>query len=151
MEARKEGGRGVEGGRWKVKGDNRKGTYINQQINLLLMRHNRIRTPTQPAGGLLDHIKLLQREVRLEERVLFTTITTIIRIQNSKPRSRTTKNLTFPKISKGRPINAIILFRSDVRNDEGLDSVGAREASGGEPLSSSVCSSPGRRETREYW
>jgi len=64
--------------RWKegerAKEDRGKGTYINQQINLLLMRHNRIRTATQPAGGLLDHIKLLQGEIRLKECVLFTTI-----------------------------------------------------------------------------
>ena len=74
-----EGGKATkdeEGGREgeRRKGTEGSGTYINQQINLLLMRHNRIRTPTQPAGGLLDHIKLLQREIRLEERVLFTII-----------------------------------------------------------------------------
>jgi hypothetical protein len=68
----------VEGGRGRGKG-----TYINQQINFLLMRHNRIRTPTQPAGGLLDHIKLLQREIRLEERVLFTTINNLKTTQSN--------------------------------------------------------------------
>lgn len=52
------------------------------------------------------------------------------------------RQATFPKISKGRPVYAIMLLRSDVRNDIGLDSVGALDANGGEPQSSSVCSSP---------
>jgi hypothetical protein len=46
-------------------------------------------------------------------------------------------------MSKGRPVYAIMLLRSDVRNDIGLDSVGALDTNGGEPQSSSVCSSPG--------
>ena len=108
-EERKEGRRAEKNEEGERKGERWKGTegsetYINQQINLLLMRHNRIRTPTQPAGGLLDHIKLLQREVRLEERVLFTTITSIIiRSQNSKPRSRTIKTSPFQKYPKEDP------------------------------------------------
>jgi len=61
-----------------------------------------------------------------------------------------------------------MLLWSDVRRDVGRDSVGAREARGGEPQSSSVCRSPvpiliklvpcerggdepGRRDIREYW
>lgn len=49
---------------------------------------------------------------------------------------------TFPKISSGRPMYAIILLRSDVRNDCGHDNVGARAARGGDPQSSSVCNKP---------
>ncbi len=51
-------------------------------------------------------------------------------------------NATLPKRSNGRPIKAIILLRSEVRNDVGRESVGARAAKGGEPQSSSVCSNP---------
>lgn len=56
---------------------------------------------------------------------------------------------TFPKRSKGNPVNAIILFRSDVFNVIGLDSVGARFASGGEPQSSNVCNSPKKQGMEE--
>ena len=71
-------------------------------------------------------------------------------------------------MSKGRPVYAIMLLRSDVRRDIGFDSVGALDANGGEPQSSSVCSSPcdivkttrniqqsictpGNSDTSEYW
>lgn len=37
---------------------------------------------------------------------------------------------------------AIILLRSEVRNDCGHESVGARAARGGDPESSSVCNKP---------
>lgn len=50
---------------------------------------------------------------------------------------------TLPKISSGRPMYAIILLRSEVRNDCGHESVGARVARGGDPESSSVCNRPG--------
>jgi len=50
---------------------------------------------------------------------------------------------TLPKISSGRPMYAIILLRSEVRNDCGHESVGARAARGGDPESSSVCNKPG--------
>ena len=49
---------------------------------------------------------------------------------------------TFPKISSGRPMYANILLRSDVRNDCGHESVGARAARGGDPQSSSVDNKP---------
>jgi hypothetical protein len=49
---------------------------------------------------------------------------------------------TLPKMSRGRPINAIMLLRSEVRNDVGRDNVGARDAIGGEPQSSNVCKRP---------
>lgn len=49
-----------------------------------------------------------------------------------------------PKISNGKPMYAIILFRSDVRSDCGHESVGARAARGGDPQSSNVCNKPVR-------
>lgn len=62
-----------------------------------------------------------------------------------------TANHTLPKTSSGRPTNASKLLRSDVRREDGRDSVGARAASGGEPQSSSDCNRHGIRVTREYW
>jgi len=58
---------------------------------------------------------------------------------------------TFPKISSGKPVNAIILLRSEVFNEVGRVNVGALFASGGDPASSSVCSNPGSNVTNEYW
>lgn len=52
------------------------------------------------------------------------------------------KQRTFPKISRGRPIYAIILLWSEVRRDVGRDKVGARAANGGDPQSSNVCNRP---------
>lgn len=35
--------------------------YIDEQINFSLLCDNRIRAPAEPAGGIFDHIDLLQR------------------------------------------------------------------------------------------
>jgi hypothetical protein len=60
------------------------------------------------------------------------------------------KKLSFPNTSSGNPINTIMLLWSLVFKLVGLVSVGALAASGGDPQSSNVWRSPGRRETREY-
>jgi hypothetical protein len=54
----------------------------------------------------------------------------------------TLKLHTFPKISKGKPIYAIILFLLLVLKDDGFESVGALAARGGEPESSRVWRRP---------
>lgn len=35
------------------------GTYIDQQVNFVLLRYNRIRATTQPTLRILQHIQLL--------------------------------------------------------------------------------------------
>ena len=50
--------------------------------------------------------------------------------------------ITFPKISKGRPMNASMLLWSEVFNDVGFERVVARVACGGDPESSRFCSRP---------
>lgn len=83
-------------------------------------------------GLSLDEVELLKGDVGLEERVLCNEI-------SIRSPSLLWWVFTFPNKSNGNPTNCNILFLSLVfKLDGGPESVDAREASGGEPESSSV-------------
>jgi len=43
---------------------------MNEKVDFTLLRDDRISATTEPAGGILDHVNLLQREIGLEKSVL---------------------------------------------------------------------------------
>lgn len=57
---------------------------------------------------------------------------------------------TLPNNSRGRPMNRIMLFGSEVFSSVGWLRECERDASGGDPQSSKFCNSPGTNVTREY-
>jgi len=67
------------------------------------------------------------------------SLTALLWWQSEKDREIGWKNGFFPEITRGSPVKAIMLLRSEVRKDVGRDNVGARAARGGELQSSNVC------------
>ena len=111
---------------------NKKCAHINEQINILLLSYDRISGSTEIATRLLDKVNLLEWKVWLEERVLQS----YNQYQQPLLMKYEIEGHTFPNRSSGRPRYAMRLFLSLVRSDVAFDSVGARAARGGEPLSS---------------
>ena len=77
---------------------------MNEKVYFTLLRDDTISATTEPAGGVLDHVNLLQREIGLEKSVLTT------KIELNKWRLIQNSDITLPKISNGNPIKAIILL-----------------------------------------